>query len=102
MLERLLPIHKITDLTLRANAVERELAMIKGCGQGHRDRDEGLRQAEAFRERAICASTESFVLELIGAAGNIDPFINLMRSIGLVAVSRTSVAVTHQSVIPWM
>jgi hypothetical protein len=65
---------------------------VQGYGQGHRDRDEGLRQAEAFRELAICASMESFMLELTGAAGNIDPFINLMRSIGLVAVSRTSVA----------
>ncbi len=43
----------------------------QGYGQGHRDRDEGLRQAEAFRERAICASMESFVFELTGATGNI-------------------------------
>jgi len=34
MLERLLPIHKVTDLTLRANAVERELAMFKVMGKG--------------------------------------------------------------------
>jgi acetolactate synthase small subunit len=91
MLERLLPIHKVTDLTLRGNAVERELAMIKIVGKGA-DRDEALRLAEAFRARAICASMESFVFELASAAGNIDPFINLMRSIGLVVVSRTSVA----------
>jgi acetolactate synthase I/III small subunit len=90
-LERLVPIHKVTDLTLRGNAVERELAMIKVVGKGV-DRDEALRLAEAFRARVIDASMESFVFELTGAVGKIDQFIDLMRPIGLVEVSRTGVA----------
>ncbi len=90
-LERLVPIHKVTDLTLRGNAVERELAMIKVVGKGT-DRDEALRLAEAFRARVIDASMESFVFELTGAVGKIDQFIDLMRPIGLVAVARTGVA----------
>ena len=90
-LERLVPIHKVTDLTLRGNAVERELAMIKVVGKGT-DRDEALRLAEAFRARVIDASMESFVFELTGAVGKIDQFIDLMRPIGLVEVSRTGVA----------
>jgi acetolactate synthase I/III small subunit len=90
-LERLVPIHKVTDLTLRGNAVERELAMIKVVGKGT-DRDEALRLAEAFRARVIDASMESFVFELTGAVGKIDQFIELMRPIGLVEVSRTGVA----------
>jgi acetolactate synthase I/III small subunit len=90
-LERLVPIHKVTDLTLRGNAVERELAMIKVVGKGT-DRDEALRLAEAFRARVIDASMESFVFELTGAVGKIDHFIDLMRPIGLVEVSRTGVA----------
>ncbi|MGH6935056.1 MAG: acetolactate synthase small subunit [Methylocella sp.] len=90
-LERLVPIHKVTDLTLRGNAVERELAMIKVVGKGT-NRDEALRLAEAFRARVIDASIESFVFELTGAVGKIDQFIDLMRPIGLVEVSRTGVA----------
>lgn len=90
-LERLVPIHKVTDLTLRGNAVERELAMIKVVGKGT-DRDEALRLAEAFRARVIDASMESFVFELTGAVGKIDQFIDLMRPIGLIEVSRTGVA----------
>jgi acetolactate synthase-1/3 small subunit len=90
-LERLVPIHKVTDLTLRGNAVERELAMIKVAGRGQ-DRDEALRLAEAFRARVIDASIESFVFELTGAVDKIDQFIELMRPIGLVEVSRTGVA----------
>jgi acetolactate synthase-1/3 small subunit len=90
-LERLVPIHKVTDLTLRGNAVERELAMIKVVGKGT-ERDEALRLAEAFRARVIDASMESFVFELTGAVGKIDQFIDLMRPIGLVEVARTGVA----------
>jgi acetolactate synthase-1/3 small subunit len=90
-LERLVPIHKVTDLTLRGNAIERELAMIKVVGKGT-DRDEALRLAEAFRARVIDASIESFVFELTGAVGKIEQFIDLMRPIGLVEVSRTGVA----------
>lgn len=90
-LERLVPIHKVTDLTLRGNSIERELAMIKVVGKGA-DRDEALRLADAFRARVIDASIESFVFELTGNVGKIDQFIDLMRPIGLVEVSRTGVA----------
>jgi acetolactate synthase-1/3 small subunit len=90
-LERLVPIHKVTDLTLQGASIERELAMIKVSGTGA-DRDEALRLAEAFRARVIDASIESFVFELTGAVGKVDQFIELMRPIGLVEVSRTGVA----------
>jgi len=90
-LERLVPIHKVTDLTLRGGAIERELAMIKVAGTGA-FRDEALRLAEAFRARVIDASIESFVFEITGNVGKIDQFIDLMRPIGLVEVSRTGVA----------
>ena len=90
-LERIVPIHKVTDLSLRGGAVERELAMVKVKGKGE-NRTEAMRLAEAFRARVIDATTESFVFELTGAPKKIDDFIELMRPIGLVEVSRTGVA----------
>jgi acetolactate synthase I/III small subunit len=90
-LERIVPIHKVTDLTVLGNAVERELAMIKVRGKGE-NRMEALRLAEAFRARVIDASLESFIFELTGAPKKIDDFIELMRPIGLVEVARTGVA----------
>lgn len=90
-LDRLVPVHSITDLTLRGGSLERELAMIKVAGRGE-DRQEALRLADAFRARVIDASIESFVFELTGAASKIDHFVGLMRPIGLVEVSRTGVA----------
>ncbi len=90
-LDRLIPVHSVTDLTLHGASVERELAMIKVAGRGEA-RAEALRLAEAFRARVIDASIESFVFELTGAASKIDHFVELMRPIGLVEVSRTGVA----------
>ena len=90
-LDRLVPVHTVTDLTLSGESLERELAMIKVAGRGE-DRQEALRLADAFRARVIDASIESFVFELTGGAAKIDHFVNLMRPIGLVEVSRTGIA----------
>ncbi|MDB5651471.1 MAG: acetolactate synthase, small subunit, partial [Hyphomicrobiales bacterium] len=90
-LERLVPIHTVTDLTLHARSIVRELAMVKVGGKGD-NRVEALRLADAFRARVIDATTESFVFELTGNADKIDQFVELMRPIGLVEVSRTGVA----------
>ena len=90
-LDRLVPIHKITDLTLAGGAIERELAMVKVKGRGD-NRVEALRLADAFRARVIDATTQSFVFEITGSTSKIDQFVELMRPIGLVEVSRTGVA----------
>ncbi len=86
-----MPIHSVTDLTLAVRAIERELAMVKVRGKGE-PRVEALRLAEAFRAKVIDATTESFIFELTGAPRKIDDFVELMRGIGLVEVSRTGVA----------
>jgi acetolactate synthase I/III small subunit len=90
-LERLVPIHKVIDLTLIERAIERELAMIKVRGKGDH-RVEALRLADAFRARVIDATIESFIFELTGTSDKIDQFVELMRPIGLVEVSRTGIA----------
>lgn len=90
-LERLVPIHKVTDLTLTGRAIERELAMVKVRGKAD-DRGEALRLSDAFRARVIDATTESFVFEVTGNTAKIDQFVELMRPIGLVEVARTGIA----------
>src|SRR5215469_307828 len=89
-LDRLVPVHRVIDLTKGGPAIQRELAMVKVRGTGEH-RMEALRLADAFRARVIDATTESFVLEITGASEKIESFINLMLPIGLVEVSRTGV-----------
>ncbi|MFM7420906.1 MAG: acetolactate synthase small subunit [Alphaproteobacteria bacterium] len=87
-LDRLVPVHKVSDLTIEGPHLTRELALIKVVGKGD-DRMEVLRLADAFRARVVDATTESFVLEMTGNADKIDAFVALMRPIGLTEVSRT-------------
>ncbi len=87
-LDRLVPVHKVSDLTLEGPHLVRELALIKVVGRGD-NRVEALRLADAFRARVVDATTESFVFEMTGNAEKIDAFCNLMRPIGLAEVSRT-------------
>jgi acetolactate synthase-1/3 small subunit len=89
-LERLVPIHRVHDLTVAGGSIERELAMVKVRGTGD-NRVEALRLADAFRARVIDATTESFVFELTGRSDKIDGFVELMLPLGLVEVSRTGV-----------
>ena len=90
-LERLVPVHKVTDLTVLGNSVERELALIKVAGKGDK-RVEALRLAEAFRAQVIDASSEHFVFELTGGLNKIEQFVALMQPLGLVEVARTGIA----------
>lgn len=90
-LERMVPVHRVVDLTLESDSLERELALIKVSGKGEK-RIEALRLAEIFRASVIDASTEHFVFELTGRSSKIEQFIAIMRELGLVEVSRTGIA----------
>ncbi len=90
-LDRLVPVHTVTDLTAEGPHVSRELALVKVSGTGDK-RVESLRIADVFRARVVDSTIESFVFELTGATDKIEAFIALMRPLGLVEVSRTGVA----------
>ncbi|WP_149537841.1 acetolactate synthase small subunit [Siccirubricoccus phaeus] len=89
-LDRLVPVHKVSDLTLEGPHLARELMLIKVVGKGE-NRMEALRLADAFRARVVDATTESLVFEMTGAGDKLDAFIELMRPIGLAEVTRTGV-----------
>ncbi|PEQ11091.1 acetolactate synthase small subunit [Novosphingobium sp. PC22D] len=89
-LDRLVPVHKVVDLTEAGPYVERELALVKVSGTGEK-RVEALRVAEIFRARPVDTTTESFIFEITGIPDKIDSFVSLMRELGLVEVGRTGV-----------
>ncbi|KPL51399.1 acetolactate synthase [Prosthecomicrobium hirschii] len=90
-LDRMVPVHRVIDLTVSGPALERELALIKVRGTGEM-RVEALRLAEAFNARVMDATTESFIFEITGKGDKIDQFVTIMVPLGLVEVSRTGVA----------
>jgi acetolactate synthase-1/3 small subunit len=89
-LEKLVSTRHVQDVTRDTNGVARELALVKVRGTGA-DRVEALRLADIFRAKVIDTTIESFIFEITGASDKIDKFIDLMRSLGLVEVSRTGV-----------
>lgn len=90
-LERLVPVHGVTDLTVEGNPISRELALVKVVSKGDK-RVESLRLAEAFRAQVVDASTEHFIFEITGRVSKIDQFITLMEPLGLAEVARTGIA----------
>lgn len=96
-LERMVPVHRVVDLTLNAELnghekpIERELAMVKVAGLGE-NRVEAMRLADAFRAQVIDASTEHFTFEITGRVSKVEQFIAIMEPLGLVEVCRTGVA----------
>jgi acetolactate synthase-1/3 small subunit len=89
-LNRLVPVHTVSDLTTEGPHLERELALIKVRSTGEK-RVEALRIADIFRARVVDATNESFVFEMTGSSQKLNAFINLMQPLGLVDVSRTGV-----------
>lgn len=89
-LDRLVPVHKVVDLTVEGDHVERELALVKVAGVGEK-RIEAMRLAEVYRGRVVDATTSSFVFEVTGSFQKIDKFVELMREVGLVEVARTGI-----------
>ena len=97
LLERLVPVYKVVDLSIDAwqqkfeKPLERELALVKVRGVGEK-RLESLRLAEAFKATVIDATTDHFVFEITGRTTKIEQFITILKPLGLVEVCRTGVA----------
>jgi acetolactate synthase-1/3 small subunit len=90
LLERMVPVHKVSDLTVEGAHVERELALIKVKGTGT-NRVEALRIAEIFRARSVDATHDSFIFEITGTSDKVDAFIDLMRPLGMQEMARSGV-----------
>ncbi|MEI7611156.1 MAG: acetolactate synthase small subunit [Rhodospirillaceae bacterium] len=89
-LDRLVPVHRVHDLTDEGPSVERELALVKVASSGEK-RIEAMRIAEIFKARVVDATLNSFIFELTGTAAELEDFIGLMDQLGLVEVSCTGV-----------
>ncbi len=98
-LDRLVPVHSVTDLTELGPHVERELALVKVAGTGEK-RVEALRLADIFRARPVDTTTQSFVFEISGSTSKVDQFIALMREVGLVEVARGGVVALSRGATP--
>lgn len=90
LLDRLVPVHMVEDLTVQGPCLERELALVKVVNAGD-SRIEALRIADMFRARAIDSTLNSFVFELTGSPKKLNAFIELMSGLGKTEITRGGV-----------
>ncbi|MDE2466240.1 MAG: acetolactate synthase small subunit [Alphaproteobacteria bacterium] len=90
-LGRLVSVHRVVNWTIAKPGIEREMALVKVAGHGEK-RTEAMRIAEIFRARVVDTTLSSFVFEITGPPDKLDTFIDLMRPLGLLDMSRTGVA----------
>ncbi|MEM9138876.1 MAG: acetolactate synthase small subunit, partial [Pseudomonadota bacterium] len=89
--ERMVPVHSVNDLTVEAPHIERELALFKVASSGEA-RVEALRMAEIMGARVVDVTPGSFIFELAETSEQIEAFAELMRSLGMVELTRTGIA----------
>lgn len=90
-LERLVPVHSVTDLTVEGWPLERELVLIKVSSTG-KTRFEALQLAEAFKAEVVVATTQHFIFQMASRPDKIDQFVAVMTPLGIVELCRTGVA----------
>ena len=89
-LDRLVPVHRVSDLTDHGPIVERELALVKVAGVGDK-RVEALRIAELFKAEVVDAGLDYFVFQIAHRSEKLDRFVELMEPLGMVDLCRTGV-----------
>ena len=87
-LDRLVPVHRVSDLTEYGPIVERELALVKVAGVGEK-RVEALRIAELFKAEVVDAGLDYFVFQIAHRTEKLDRFVELMEPLGMVDLCRT-------------
>ncbi len=91
-LDRMIPVYRVVDMTMHRPLDRARTRHGEGARRRRAPASRRCGWPEAFRARVIDATTESFVFEITGNTTKINQFIDLMRPLGLVEVSRTGVA----------
>jgi len=86
-LNRLIEVVKVVDLT-EGQHIERELMLIKVRAVG-KEREELKRTADIFRGRIIDVTEKSYTIELTGAAGKLEAFIQAIDRAAILETVRT-------------
>jgi len=86
-LNKLIEVVKLIDLA-EGKHIERELMMIKLKAEGDQ-REEVKRLVDIFRGKIIDVSDNSYVVEMTGATGKLDAFVDTVAKDLIVEVVRT-------------
>jgi acetolactate synthase-1/3 small subunit len=91
LLGRLVPVHKVTDLTVLGPHIERDLVLIKIAGS----KDNLLKAYDVANEYgaiAVDKTDESYVFEYVDTPEKLDEFLAKVTPLGMKNISRTGCA----------
>ncbi|SNB64835.1 acetolactate synthase, small subunit [Arboricoccus pini] len=100
LLDKLVPVHQVQDLTVQGPHVERELALVKVAGE-REHLIQASRIADVMRARLVDSQPGSFIFEMTGTSDEVDAFIDLVRPVevsraGVVAMARGLAVLTSE------
>ena len=94
-MNKLITVIKVRELT-EAEAVRRELTLIKVNAQKADVRTEIAQYVDVFRGSIVDVSPDSMIMEVTGDPDKIDAFVRLMQPYGIKEISRTGVTALHR------
>lgn len=90
LLERIIPVHKVKDLSMDGNYIEKGLVLVKVAAKNEA-RAEILHLADSYGAKEVAATDKSFVFQLSDIPSKLDEFIKIMNSYGVIEVARTGI-----------
>lgn len=90
LLLRLIPVHKVKDLTTDGLWVEKGLLLIKVTAKDAK-RAELLHLADQYEALQVDATDQSFMFQLTDISQKLDEFVDVLRPYGIIDVARTGI-----------
>lgn len=90
LLERLVPVHKVLDLTTQGPFVEKGLLLVKVEAKGNK-RSELLHLADQWEAIQVDGTDDSLIFQLTDISSKLDEFVDVLKPYGIIEVSRTGV-----------
>lgn len=93
-INKLIDVTKVSDL---GNGIIRELCLIKVKTPDKKTKDSLFEYAKVYKAKFVDVNHKSMTLELIGVPEKIDSFIEMVKSYGIIDISRTGVTAMSRS-----
>lgn len=88
LLERLIPVHKVVDITVQGPHIERELVLVK-VTYNDEHHVEILDIANKYSARIMDTDDSVIIIAMTDIPSRIDDFLDLLRPYGIIENSRT-------------
>lgn len=90
LLERLVPVHSVKELTANGSFVQRGLLFVKVAAKGNK-REEILHLADSFGAKEVDATDSSFIFEINEIPSKLNEFQEAMEPYGIIEMVRTGI-----------